>query len=49
MWDVETGQAKDFGFTNSYYPQDTEEFVRGILRQVIELDTSNEAMFWLYD
>jgi hypothetical protein len=51
MWDVETGGAKNFGFDRSDYTYErtTEEFVRGILRKVIELDTSNEAMFWLYD
>jgi hypothetical protein len=51
IWDVETGVTKDFGFNKYSYPynQTTEEFVRGILRKVIELDTSNEAIFWLYD
>ena len=50
MWDAETGAQKNFGFTKDkwQYKETTEEFVRKIVQEVIELDDSNYATFWLY-
>lgn len=50
MWDAETGTRKNFGFDQYEwrYKETTEEFVRKIVQGVIELDDSNEAIFWIY-